>query len=704
MTDYEPPSDSRSEFTPRNFAAALFKSSSEVAIDYRSQISYLYAAVLGREAREDEVAHWHAVIQSEIKSFPEVCEAILKSDEAKEQALNYAGRIGFENDLTTAIDHLYRIGLGRPASEADSHAWKLAVQRGIMSLSEVVTAILTSPEAESQQTSHRLQGSDLDAPPDEENELLRRLVEEHVDELSQFHQRLLGTQPTSTMLADWREDLQRRPTITLYLIAQVLDRAQPAKLAPKKSSESRTIGEAVKHIYKLAFNRIPVQDEINHWVKVVEEETLTVAEVICNLATSPEASQKRNLTPELSDGVFTQVLYELLLQRGANADDIAVWQRLFASGETDRNAMLQSLFRENALASAKGEVHTPNDATHTYLLGVGKVVDLGDWQNASINEVATVPAESRPFTRYHIASRPRVLVSAIASLYRGDAFIEQFLQNITNQTIFREFAELIIIDANSPENEFRVISKYLRDFSNIKYLRTPGRIGIYEAWNLGVSLSSGSYLTNTNMDDMRRSDSLELQAGVLEQLPFVDVVYQDVFYSFNSDLTFSQVAARGFRSSVPVITSQNLLSYNSPHNAPMWRRNIHDDVGMFDVAYRSAGDYDFWLRCKRKNKVFFKINDPHVVYYVNPAGISTRPDTRGIAESQSITKAHARALISDYLTSTPDSYCGELKRTVPTLPDLLQADPSMKYWRYTHAQAALRHLSRCHRAPALGEI
>ena len=117
----------------------------------------------------------------------------------------------------------------------------------------------------------------------------------------------------------------------------------------------------------------------------------------------------------------------------------------------------------------------------------------------------------------------------------------------------------------------------------------------------------------------------------------IDVVYQDFYYSFDPDLDFDQVAAFGFKSELPIVTPHNLLAFNSPHNAPMWRKSLHQELGLFDTSYRSAGDYEFWVRCMAgaNHKRFGKINTPHVVYYQNPEGISTRPDTRGVEESSS---------------------------------------------------------------------
>ena len=232
-------------------------------------------------------------------------------------------------------------------------------------------------------------------------------------------------------------------------------------------------------------------------------------------------------------------------------------------------------------------------------------------------------------------------VTAIASIYKAGRFIEQLLENITSQTIF-DRSELIIVDANSPEAEAEIIRKYQEKFPNIIYHRINYRIGIYDAWNVGVELARGRYLTNTNADDLRRSDSFEIQATALDANPLADIVYQNFYYTFDPFLTFEQVARIGFVSDVPPISASNLIQFNSPHNAPMWRRELHSDVGLFDTSFKSAGDWEFWLRCLTRGRRFHRIETPHVSYYHNPEGISTRADTRAIEETRWIHMRYRR--------------------------------------------------------------
>src|SRR5690606_3111936 len=130
----------------------------------------------------------------------------------------------------------------------------------------------------------------------------------------------------------------------------------------------------------------------------------------------------------------------------------------------------------------------------------------------------------------------------------------------------------------------------------------------------------------------------------------------------------------------------NMVAFNSPHNAPMWRRRLHDELGWFDTRYRTTGDYEFWFRCLVAGKVFYKVNDPHVAYFQNPDGLSTRSDTPAVAEAREITARYCRRLLGEAITSPTHEFARWLgidaSRT-GAFPD-----------RYQMVQAAMRRLAR----------
>ena len=304
------------------------------------------------------------------------------------------------------------------------------------------------------------------------------------------------------------------------------------------------------------------------------------------------------------------------------------------------------------------------DATHCWIMGTQNFITPDIWSSALddkkikiYNSIISNNFSSELDDIKFVAKD--VKVSIIASLYRGGRYIERFLNNMTTQLNFNQ-CELIIVDANSDQNESLIIEKYQKKYSNIIYKKFNYKIGIYDAWNEAIKLSKGKYLTNANMDDLRRFDSFKLQSDTLDKYEFIDVVYQDFYYTFDDRLDFDSVASLNFKSNLPPVTKNNILCFNSPHNAPMWRARLHGEIGLFDARFKSAGDWDYWIRCVEKGINFLKINDAHVVYYQNPEGISTNPNTSGIEEGKLIRQRYSKKLYSHSFLNSQKSFAIEI--------------------------------------------
>ena len=69
-----------------------------------------------------------------------------------------------------------------------------------------------------------------------------------------------------------------------------------------------------------------------------------------------------------------------------------------------------------------------------------------------------------------------------------------------------------------------------------------------------------------------------------------------------------------------------MLRGNLPHNNPMWKKELHDKYGYFETKYKSASDWEFWLRCAFGGATFKKYHSILGVYYFNPKGVSTNPE------------------------------------------------------------------------------
>ena len=216
-------------------------------------------------------------------------------------------------------------------------------------------------------------------------------------------------------------------------------------------------------------------------------------------------------------------------------------------------------------------------------------------------------------------------ISVITSVYNGDEFIKPFLEDITSQTIF-DNCELILVNANSPGNEEKVINEYLKKHDNIVYKKLDADPGIYGTWNYALEFATGEFVTNANLDDRKVGDSLEKHAKELYLNPDVDLVYADMLITDSPNETFNDNSSNGRKYTFPEYSFENLKMVNMPHASPMWRKTIHDKCGFFDAKYKSAGDWEMWLRAASKGSSFKKLNDVLGLYYFNPKGISTDPE------------------------------------------------------------------------------
>jgi hypothetical protein len=234
-------------------------------------------------------------------------------------------------------------------------------------------------------------------------------------------------------------------------------------------------------------------------------------------------------------------------------------------------------------------------------------------------------------------------ISVLISLYESDEFLPGLLENILNQTALASSQIILLSVTPSP-----FVRKTLEDFHflmpSAQIIESLEKIGIYEAWNIGITRAESPLLTNWNADDRRSKTALEEQISFMQSHPWISGSYADTYMTIEHSATFEIAAYCGALSDHPPFLSlhQAFLGSNPMHNAPVWRRDLHDKHGTFDESLRSAGDYEFWFRCQLAGEVFVKSPIPYSTYYINPVGLSTRPGTDGILESLAIKKKFTR--------------------------------------------------------------
>lgn len=223
-------------------------------------------------------------------------------------------------------------------------------------------------------------------------------------------------------------------------------------------------------------------------------------------------------------------------------------------------------------------------------------------------------------TQPEVKKKPKL--SIITSVWKADTFIDDFLKDITAQTIFPE-CELILINPDSPGSEESVILEYQARYPNIVYKRLPKDYGIFYAWNEGIKLAQGEFLMNANVDDRSHPESFAIHVKELEAHPEIDLVYASYAISTTPNENFAH------HGNLPIHETEEFTLANMreclPGMRPVWRKSLHDRFGLFDESFRFLGDYAMWLKVVERGAQFKKIPGVYTIYYVSPTTLSFDP-------------------------------------------------------------------------------
>jgi hypothetical protein len=245
-------------------------------------------------------------------------------------------------------------------------------------------------------------------------------------------------------------------------------------------------------------------------------------------------------------------------------------------------------------------------------------------------------------------------IGILISCFRPEQHIEGFLKNLLLLDNPQRLVPILINAGMTGDCRQKILEELeAGNFHDLIFIDKPG-CGIYDAWNTGIKAVGDrvSYLTNFNVDDRRHPLCLEVQADLLDTFRHRKVSVTDYLYFFHAldDLRRLYALNEGHSTLLPVTNKRTIVYRNLPHSSPMWRASLHaeGDCGLFDEAYRSAGDADFWYRVSRAHEDAFEIASlPLSLYFNNPEGLSTRPNTVGVTEHHTCSRIHYRKLMQE---------------------------------------------------------
>lgn len=207
------------------------------------------------------------------------------------------------------------------------------------------------------------------------------------------------------------------------------------------------------------------------------------------------------------------------------------------------------------------------------------------------------------------------LVSVIIPVYNRATLVPQAIDSILSQTY--DNVEIIAINDGSTDNSLEVLRKYEKKWPDKVRVINQDNQGQVLARNNGIKASTGEYIAFLDSDDRWLPQKLELQLPRFT--PEVGLVYCSVEFIDES----GQVIAveRCDPELVGNIYPQLLVQNRMTGGTVVIRKDILDEVGLFDPEFKAAENWDLWIRISKKYKAAL-VNKPLVQYRKHSGNMS----------------------------------------------------------------------------------
>jgi hypothetical protein len=189
----------------------------------------------------------------------------------------------------------------------------------------------------------------------------------------------------------------------------------------------------------------------------------------------------------------------------------------------------------------------------------------------------------------------KAIVSVILPVYNGENYLRVAIESVLGQT-FSDY-ELIIVDDGSVDSTADIVRAY--ETPQIRYVRQENT-GVSGAFNHGLRLAAGRYISWLSHDDVFMPTKLEKQVNAISQSTEPSVCYTDIQMIDSQGKVFLERRLPEHRREDAL---RNVLTAGlicSASYSLLYDRRCIEEVGMYSVELRYAQDVDMLARLARR--------------------------------------------------------------------------------------------------------
>ncbi len=196
-------------------------------------------------------------------------------------------------------------------------------------------------------------------------------------------------------------------------------------------------------------------------------------------------------------------------------------------------------------------------------------------------------------------------ITIVTVCFNSAATIRDTIDSVLNQDY--ENIEYIIVDGGSTDGTMQIVSEYKNRITQI--VSEPDD-GIYDAMNKGINLATGDIIGILNSDDFYSSLDVISTIVATYRQSSADIVFGDLIYISPADTSrfLRNYNSSGFR---PWMLR---FGWMPPHPATFIRRSIYKKFGLYSMGYKSAADYEMFVRLLLINGIKYFYLGKTIVY------------------------------------------------------------------------------------------
>ncbi len=192
-------------------------------------------------------------------------------------------------------------------------------------------------------------------------------------------------------------------------------------------------------------------------------------------------------------------------------------------------------------------------------------------------------------------------ISIITPVYNAAKTIEKTIQSVIYQQIESEL-EYIIVDGGSTDGTIEIIKRY-SDKINI-FISEQDK-GVYDAMNKGIQHATGDIIGIINADDWYNDGALQIVENIFSQESDISIVYSPID-------NYSQ--GKYLNTFTPGDLEYLALKFILNHPSCFIKKSVYENIGLFNLSYSIAADYDLILRAYISKYHFRYVETPLASY------------------------------------------------------------------------------------------